>query len=557
MASYCLVPAQADKFKKALISGEIDPAKLAVMTSAQRQAFFATIIGKENAAPVNALFESKLLLKNQQLGMISWAKKVVGISAPVRRDMIAKIERLDKVLNPAEEKAFLADLAAQRLGVGVSYDEAAKISELSKKIKELAPLKGGERRMEYGRAVVELRNYLDELKESATRFTIADAKADPALAVRKVLGGVASNSKAIKASMDNSALFRQGWKTMITNPGIWRKNAVQSFRNIWATFGKKAVMDELKADIVSRPNFELMQRAKLAVSVIEEAYPTSLPEKIPVLGRLYKASETAYSAFLTKTRADVFDKYIEIAQRTGVELNDAELKSIGSLVNSLTGRGNLGPAEPVANVVNNVFFSLRSLKAQVDTFLQPITGAGGSAFVRKQAAINLLKIVSAVAAILGTAKIIAPDSVELDPRSSDFGKIRVGNTRFDVTGGLSTVVVLATRLIRQSTKSSTTKKVTPLNSGKFGSQTGVDVVYNFFENKLSPAAAVARDLLRNQTFEGDKPTVANEAANLFVPLPIMTIKEAAEDEKAADLWAVILADSLGITASTYSPKKKK
>src|SRR6201999_101121 len=108
----------------------------------------------------------------------------------------------------------------------------------------------------------------------------------------------------------------------------------------------------------------------------------------------YKASENAYTGFVQRTRADVFDRYIQIAQQTGVDLNDDELRSIGKLVNSLTGRGNLGKVEPAAGVINNFFFSPRMIKAHVDTLLQPISGAGGSNFVRKEAAKNLLKIIS-------------------------------------------------------------------------------------------------------------------------------------------------------------------
>jgi hypothetical protein len=65
---------------KKLKSGEIDPAKLVEMTSQERRDFFSKFLGEENARQVNALFESKLLLKNQQQGIITWAKKVAGIT---------------------------------------------------------------------------------------------------------------------------------------------------------------------------------------------------------------------------------------------------------------------------------------------------------------------------------------------------------------------------------------------------------------------------------------------------------------------------------------------
>lgn len=552
--AYCLIPKLAETFKQDMIDGKIDPEKLALMTSAERRSFFGERLGESNAKDVNALFESKLLLKNQQAGMISWAKKIIGISKATQNDIIAKIGRLDTALTPKKQNAFLEDLVNQRLGVGVSYDEAQKIAELYKKVSDT---KGVGDRMEYGRAVVNLNNYVNEIKVEANKFSLSELKQNPLGSIKKGISELAGNAKAIQASMDNSAIFRQGWKTLLTNPKIWAKNAIQSFANIIKTFGKDEVMNELNADIVSRPTYDLMKKAKLAVGTIEEAYPTSLPEKIPFLGRVYKASENAFTAFIHKTRADVFDKYIDIANKTGVDLTDEQLKSIGKMVNSLTGRGNLGSLEPVANVVNNVFFSPRMLKSQIDTLTQPFTGAGGSNFVRKQASINLLKIIAGTAGVLATAKALGAQ-VETDPRSADFGKIRVGNTRFDVTGGMSSIITLADRLIKQSTKSSTTGVVAPLNSGKYGSETGGDVIYNFLENKLSPAASLIDDLfVRHKTFSGEKPTVKNELLGHFVPLPVTTGIELYKTPGAVAPLLGIIADGLGISTNSYAPAPKK
>ena len=131
--AYCLPRPNASKFLEALKDGTIDPGKLAAMTSEDRAAFFAKIVGDDNAHHVNSLFESKMLLKDQQRGMVTWAKNLAGIAEPVRRDLIAKIEKLDRVLNPDDERAFLADLAATKLGTKVTYEEAQKITELAQK----------------------------------------------------------------------------------------------------------------------------------------------------------------------------------------------------------------------------------------------------------------------------------------------------------------------------------------------------------------------------------------------------------------------------------------
>ena len=157
---------------------------------------------------------------------------------------------------------------------------------------------------------------------------------------------------------------------------------------------------------------------------------------------------------------------------------------------------------------------------------------------------------------MGVANVIKPGSAELDPRSADFGKIKVGNTRFDISGGMGSLITLAARLITMSSKSSITGGVYKLNSGKYGSQTGMDVATNFFENKLSPIGSLVKDLLKQTDFSGSPITVQGEASNLFMPLPITNAYELLKTPNAAPFLLGIIADGLGIATNTYAPKKK-
>lgn len=538
----CLPPKLTKLFREKLKDGTINPEKISKMSSEERRTFFTEFLGENNAKEVNALFESKLLLKSQQRGIITWAKRVAGMKPEIQRDILSRVNKMTEVLQPENERAFLEDLAAHKLGVTVTMEEAGKIAELAKVVAEK---KEG---IEYGRAKVAFANYINELKGSIKKK----------LTPQEVAVEIAGTAKSLKASLDNSAIFRQGWKTLWTNPQIWWKNALQSFGDIWNTIGGKKVMDEVNAEIISRPTYNLMKKAKLAVGSIEEAFPSQIPEKIPVLGRIYTASQNAFTGFVYRTRADVFDKYIDIAKKSDIDLTDkAELESIGKLVNSLTGRGSLGRAEPAAQIVNNVFFSPRFLKSQIDVLTAHQFQKGVTPFVRKQAAINLIKIIGGTAAVLTIANAINPDSVEEDPRSADFGKIRIGDTRFEVTGGMASLVTLAFRLIQSSTKSSTTGKVTELNTGKFGAPTGKDVLYNFFENKLSPAVSVMKDILEGETFKGEKPTLIEEVKNLLMPIPITNFMELKDNPNSANIILAMIADALGIGTNTYSKKKKK
>lgn len=566
-AGFCLPKQLTDVFIKALKSGELDVAKLADMSSAERNTAFSKVLGAEAGKATNALFESKLLLKNQQTGLINWIKKLTGITPTVRRDMLAKVERLGSVLEPDSEKAFLADLVEQRLGTQVSSSEAAEIARLAKDVNEAKAVMEQSTRREvggpatkeenaYGKAKVAFGKYVSDLRNSADSLTLKE-RLQPGNFGKNVsdLGGTA---KSLKASLDDSAIFRQGWKTLFTHPKEWLKNAAKTFSDAVRQFGGKEVMEETQSYIQSHPDYEAAQKAKLDTGTTEEAFPNHVVEKVPLLGRLYKASEAAYTGFVYRQRMDIFSKYLQIAKKSGLDITDKnELESIGKLVNSLTGRGHLGQVgERAASAVNNVFFSPRFLKSNIDFLTAHQFQKGVTPFVRRQAAQNLVKVIGGTATILGIANAVKPGSVELDPRSSDFGKIKVGDTRFDVTGGMGSILTLAARLLTLSSKSSTTGKINALNSGKFGAQTGTDVLYNFAEGKLSPTAGIVKDLLKGQDFNGNKPTVLNEANQLLTPLPITNAIELYQDPKSAGVLAGTISDALGIGTNTYAPKKK-
>lgn len=565
MATWCLKKEQANTFKKALIDGTINPEKLVTFpSSAERRDFFAGIIGAQDAAHVNALFESKLLLKNQQRGIINWAKQVSGMNIKEQLDIVSKVEKLTEVLNPANEGAFLEDFVASRLGVNISMEEAGKISELAKITSEKkTTMLGLPRRknlgnatdseMDYGRARVAFGNYVNDLKSEAGKKSITE-QLKPGKWGELVVKG-AGVAKSLKAAFDNSGLLRQQLPVLWSYPGRWAKNAYKSFKDIWDTFGGKAVMDEIKADIFSRPNCQDYIKDKVAVGTIEESYPQSkLIEKTPGLGKVYEASENAFTGLAYRNRADLYDLYKDIAQKSGIQ--ETTGIGLGKLVNSLTGRGDLGKLEPVASVVNNVLFSPRLLKSHIDVLTMHLLDPNVSTFVKKQAAVNLLKIVMGSAATLALADAISPGSVEKDPRSSDFLKIKVGDTRYDVSGGMGSVITLTARILyamagKEAIKSSTTGLLSKLNTGEFGAPTSLDLVYNFFENKSSPAASVIVDLLRGEMFGGEKPTVVGETKNLFTPL-IYTTYEELKKASSANMLLSLIADGVGLNVSAYS-----
>ena len=565
----CLPKGMVDSIKAEMTDAKVT--ELILMSSKERRAYFTKILGsEEHAIFLNQNFEKSIVAKNQLLSIKNLMAKVTGLKPETRRDMIAKVERMTAqgIMQPAEVDLFLADLAEQKLGVAITPQEAQNLSELAKIAETRRGLvtdwseKGvNSLPMQYGRAKVAFDNYINQLKDEANGIHLSTFKEHPVKAVKQLLAEIPGTTKAAKSSMDHSALFNQGWAMLCTHPTIWAKNALISTKAIVQSLGGKEVMDEFNAMVASdelaiNGTFRAMELDVYGVR--EESYPTSILQKIPILGRFYKASEVGFVLFNQKNRFDAAKMYYKIAKKSGVDItNKRELLQIGRMCNSLTARGHLGKLEPVASTINNVFFSPRRLVGLWDVLTMHGFRKDVTPFVRKQAAWNLLKIVMATSAILVIAKSLDDKSVDWDPRSANFGKIKVRNTRFDVSGGMASLVVLASRFGARSTKSSITGKITELNSGEWGSMTVLDVIVNFFMNKLSPIAGTFADFFfEGEDFNGDKPTIEGAAADLLLPLGIQNDFEAMKDPKSADTLAVVIADALGISTNTYGKRSK-
>jgi hypothetical protein len=173
-------------------------------------------------------------------------------------------------------------------------------------------------------------------------------------------------------------------------------------------------------------------------------------------------------------------------------------------------------------------------------------------FAQKQAAKNLIKVAVGSATALKLAEAATNGKVETDPRSSDFGKIKIGSTRFDLTGGMAGLTTLGSRFLTDSTKSSNTGEVKKLNTGDFGSQTTWDVLLSFAENKLSPSFGAFVDWKKGEDFNGNKPTVGSTIKALTVPLIVQQYNDLKHTPNPANTMATMIAEGLGISTNTYA-----
>jgi hypothetical protein len=363
----------------------------------------------------------------------------------------------------------------------------------------------------------------------------------------KLTAEITNLPRALMASNDLSAPLRQGIGL------IHRKEWWTSLDDMVRAWGSekfyRATMDAIEES--SEYGFSKLTGLKLTdlgdYASREEQFMSKLAEKVPGVRR----SERAYLAFLNKLRFDTFNSLIRDAQRAGLQpdVNIYLAKEIADYVNNATGRGSLGSWEKSAVKLNSLLFSPRLIASRV-RMLNPATYYNASPFVRKQ----YLKSVLGIAALGGTVLELgqlAGGTVETNPNSADFGKLRIGNVRLDPWAGFQQYMVAAHRIISGKMQSSTTNREFELG-GRYGTPTRKDVASRFLESKANPTVSFVITLMQGKDFQGLPLNVQKEVASRFVPMMMQDIYELyQEDPKLLPLASLGV---LGMGVQSYSPR---
>lgn len=362
-------------------------------------------------------------------------------------------------------------------------------------------------------------------------------------------GEVLNLPRSLMASFDLSAPFRQGI-VMTSRP----KQFIPAFMSMFKQAGSEKAFKAVQEGIQAHPNYKLMRESKLALTDMgnfmsnrEETFMSNLGEKIPVLKYGIKASNRAYTGFLNKLRADVFNDLVSKAELLGRDKTEVA-SDIAKFVNSATGRGDLGALNKAAPILNSAFFSPRLMAARIN-MLNPIYYAKLDPMVRKEAVKSMLIMGATAGTALGLAKAGGAE-VGTDPRSADFGKIKVGDTRYDILGGFQQYIVLASRLISGKMVSSTTGKEISLTEG-YKPTTRLDIIINFLKSKENPILSYITGAAEGTTQIGQEFKAVPEAINRFIPMFAQDIVDLTEDRGFMKAIGMELPSMFGIGVQTY------
>lgn len=598
----CILPEDVKELRKAITTNG-GFAKLRSMTAKERVDFFAkyadTPGSTSTAEWLNREIERRVLQPSQIQATKEWLQKLEKKKDVKITNKTALIDRITKKKEIFKGTGFYAEgMVKQVLGFETSQQDAKELYDLSVSINEhkkrllaldpdylnrkRAELKDlpenvKQARMELGKKLVEFQKKYEAINLKAQLVDYA-TKTWTGKRLEDVLS-IAGNIKSLKASFDVSFL-RQLESVALSGEKTSFLTAMKAGYQVFFT-KKLGWSDTLMAELYTRPN-ALSGRYNqfgVEVGIKEEAFPESWLSK--AIGdkelNLFRRSEEAFTTAIQTARADLFDAMWEYSNGDVKLLKD---QKVGEAINILTGRGKipyLTPNSPQEQrIINNLLFAPKWLASRIKTltdiqYIKHIKENTPYGLRARAAVFNILLI----AFMAGLRRVLNEWGVEqdtdigtaLDPRSSDFGKVIIGRTRFDLTTGTASLITLAARLTKQESMTAQ-GKVRPMKTH--------EILGNFLAGKSAPGLQLAQKVWHAIAtggevvdYRGRKIEFKTEAdyrefiADILLPISLtggwvesVTALASGEQLDSAYWGEVIglVADIVGIGANTYEKK---
>jgi hypothetical protein len=418
--------------------------------------------------------------------------------------------------------------------------------------------------LELGKKELDLEYQLDQAKRKYMEGAVND-KMTKRSRTRKVgdfLMELPNAFRSYLTSGDLSAVLNQGG-FFVTHPITMLKQFPDMLRALVSEKGRFVAEERIRKDVdyrrAKQSDLFLSEHGTTSLSNMEEAFMSRWVEKIPGVA----ASQRAYTTFLNTLRYDIFKKNLSVLEKGGKKATPAETKAIANMINVATGRGNMGLKANTLVGANTVFFAPRNVISRFQMVLgQPLirsartTGitSGATKIIAKEYAryLGVLGVVYGLAELAGA-------EVEYDPRSTDFGKIQIGNTKVDPLLGMSQVIVLMSRLATGE-KLDANGRVQPITNWDehvpFGGSDVAVTIGRFLRSKLAPGPGMAIDLRQGQDYVG-KEMDAENLGKKFIPIAFNDIYDTMQEQGIAGGTVLALLSILGLRVSTYDPKDRR
>jgi hypothetical protein len=372
------------------------------------------------------------------------------------------------------------------------------------------------------------------------------------------LNGVAQESNAMRAlasSGDFSAPFRQAVIYTMSHPVKAAKRA-REMVHAWTETNHKALDRALRMD----PDFQ--EASEAGANFVHgtgqhEAFHGSPVaqkqlEKLGPLGRgvsgIVAGSERAYTYYQNAALLDMYKTGKVFLKDVG-EWNEKSAQELAKFSNDAVSRTKIPLGEGAQNILTGVFFSPQMQASRAKILSDPFgfrysTKTG--AYARKELGRAVAMGMTLMSAAYNSAQAAGYNAtIESDPRSSDFGKVRVGNATIDVWGGYQQMVRAGAQFASGQYKA--------VSSGRVSKRDRLDTLVQFIRSKLAPGPSLALTLATGKDMIGRESSsvegIGRAVSNATAPMSARDLFDLwKENPVLAAAAAVPLAMGMNINA---------
>ncbi len=310
--------------------------------------------------------------------------------------------------------------------------------------------------------------------------------------------------RVLQTMMDHSMILRQGGFMTAGHPvqaaTKWLPKSIKAAFNDEAYLALRTQISQMRgqdlfaaADGYMGPI--LRKNAYIPLSQAEESFASNLVKKVPILRDLVGSSQRAATSYLNLARATIWQDFYDTA--IVAKLPKESYRSMAQLINWSSGRGSLPSLIKNSGPLLGMFFyAPRWVISRLEI---PIKLAAKDKLVRVEAWRQMGTYFGSLAALASVAEMSGLAHMELDPRSSDFGKLRVGNTRIDFGQGFAQW----TRLLTQMT----TRERKNIETGKIAEIQPLEIWERFWRGKMAPLPSLLADIVAGQSYGGEPMTL--------------------------------------------------
>ena len=357
-------------------------------------------------------------------------------------------------------------------------------------------------------------------------------------------------ARTLMTTGEFSVFLRQGKLSLMAHPVRTTKALAGAWRSLRSEQNALAAEHQMQ----SHPEYATAKQDRLflaetgeRLSKQEELFMGKWVGKIPGIAALERASRT----FLNKVR---FDTYLALRNSNLFENTPEGRRQIAMFINEVTGRGGLGPAEQAGVVLGRIGFSPRFTVSRFQAMLgHSMWGPGARKVIAAEYAKTLAGLglyYTFASTYFGDDKDKKKGSIDWNPTSGAFGKVKVGNMMLDPLAGLGQATTLLARTGVAAKEAMTGKE----SKHEYGSWD--EVMKRFMRSKLHPVPAAITNWLTHKKLDGTKSTLGGEALSMAGPITWGDMYDALRTQGFKDGAALSLLAFFGEGLQNYAKKKK-